>query len=94
MVSTWQFEPGFTELDERWDPARDETVEELAIRCQAVLDDLFAKDPRTWISITSHSGFITGMLALLGHRPFPLGTGQAIPVVVEAEARSDPTVRS
>jgi hypothetical protein len=51
---------------------------------------MFDHDDGTFISITSHSGFITAMLAVLGHRPFPLGTGQAIPVIVERKLPSEP----
>jgi len=50
-----------------------------------VLDDLFAHDANTWLSITSHSGEIRSLLRVLGHREFSLGTGAVIPVLVEAK---------
>jgi broad specificity phosphatase PhoE len=88
MFPGWPFEAGFTDEDELWHKDRSETVEELRKRCQTVLNDIWRNDDNTWISITSHSGFIAGMLAVLGHRLFPLGTGQAIPVLIEATSTS------
>jgi hypothetical protein len=36
------------------------------------------------ISITSHSAFFANLLVVLGHQPYPLATGEMIPVVVKA----------
>jgi hypothetical protein len=36
------------------------------------------------ISITSHSQFFRNLLAVLNHQPYPLATGEMIPVVVKA----------
>jgi len=55
------------------------------VRAKAVLDDVFASDPKTWVSVTAHSGAITRLLAALNHRAFRLATGQIIPVLVKAE---------
>ena len=39
---------------------------------------------RADISVTSHSAFLRNLLAVLGHQPYPLSTGEMIPVVVKA----------
>ena len=36
------------------------------------------------ISITSHSQFFRNLLAVLNHQPYPLATGEMIPVIVKA----------
>lgn len=36
------------------------------------------------ISVTAHSGNLRNLLAVLGHQPYPLATGEMIPVVVKA----------
>jgi hypothetical protein len=50
-----------------------------------LLGDVFMTDRSTFISMTSHSGAIGGMLRVLGHREYRLKTGGAIPVLVKAE---------
>ncbi|KAI1633706.1 histidine phosphatase superfamily [Biscogniauxia mediterranea] len=86
----FRFEPGFAERDELWrgDEGQGETADAHTARTRAVLDDVFAADPNTWISITSHSGQIAKNLLVLGHRAFGLSTGQAIPVLVKARTLS------
>lgn len=85
MFPTYRFEPAFTETDHLWRANESETDAAFAVRAKAVLDDVFASDPKTWLSITAHSGAITRLLAALNHRPFRLATGQIIPVLVKAE---------
>lgn len=80
-----RFEAGFTEDDELWRGEEGETPEHQQERSKAVLDDVFVNDSAVWVSVTSHSGEITQLLTVLGHRPFKLGTGQIIPVLVKAE---------
>ncbi|PNH43810.1 hypothetical protein VD0004_g3722 [Verticillium dahliae] len=82
----FEFEAGFTELDELWREDENETNAAKDARARAVLDDVFRADAKTWLSITSHSGQITSLLKGLNHRPFRLATGQIIPVLVRAEA--------
>ncbi|KAI9048773.1 hypothetical protein LZ554_007604 [Drepanopeziza brunnea f. sp. 'monogermtubi'] len=81
----WPFEEGFTEEDVLWKANLRETDNAIDQRTLAVLDDVFASDKSTYISISAHSGEIGSMLRVLGHREFGLGTGQAIPVLVKAE---------
>ena len=63
----------------------------LDARMKALLDDIFSNDSHTYISLTSHSGAIGGLLRVLGHITFNLQTGGVIPVLVRAEtARGRP----
>ena len=84
MFPSYRFEDGFSEEDELWHSYEAETTAAQAVRAKAVLDDVFRADDKTWISVTSHSGQITQLLAALNHRAFRLSTGQIIPVLVKA----------
>ncbi|PSN63290.1 phosphoglycerate mutase-like protein [Corynespora cassiicola Philippines] len=81
---TYRFEKGFPEHDPYWTPLHAEPSSDQDIRSKAVLDDLFLNDKSTYISITSHSGEISSLLRVLGHREFRLSTGAALPVLVKA----------
>lgn len=83
----YQFERGFSEDDPLWDAHRRETNEERNERLAKLLDDIFATDENVILSLTAHSGAITSILEVVGHRAFPLQTGAVIPVVVQAERR-------
>lgn len=87
FAPNFALEAGFTEHDELWrgDRGEGETDAHELARSKAVLDDVFAHDDGTWLSVTSHSGEIRALLAVLGHREFGLSTGQIIPVLVRAE---------
>ncbi|KAI1151327.1 phosphoglycerate mutase-like protein [Nemania diffusa] len=86
LLPGFKFEAGFTEADELWRGGEDEgeTADAQRRRTKMVLDDIFAHDDSTWISLTTHSGQISVSLSVLGHRAFSLSTGQAIPVLVKA----------
>lgn len=84
MFPSYEFEDGFSEEDELWQADESETDDAQAARAKEVLDDVFLTDDKTWLSITSHSGMITKLLAALNHRAFRLSTGQIIPVLVKA----------
>lgn len=88
---TWHFEKGFAELDPLWNGTYAETNAAQDVRSKTVLDDVFANDASTYISITSHSGEIASILRVLGHRDFSLRTGAVIPVLVRAETRKEDT---
>ncbi|KAG0130435.1 histidine phosphatase superfamily [Tuber indicum] len=79
------FEKGFLENDPYWTLKWREPDDVRDIRLGEALNDIFAHDNNTYISITAHSGAITSMLQVLGHRPFRLQTGGMIPVVVKVE---------
>ncbi|KAJ5174668.1 uncharacterized protein N7482_000545 [Penicillium canariense] len=81
------FEPGFAEEDELWDPKVRESDEHRNQRLLGLLNDIFASDENVFLSLTAHSGAITSILEVTGHRKFPLATGAVIPVVVRAEER-------
>lgn len=78
-------ESGFTKNDELWSPGVRETDPSMDSRLKTLLDDVFSHDESTCISFTSHSGAISGLLRVLGHRPFRLSTGGVIPVLVKVE---------
>ena len=73
------------ENDELWSADVREPDSALDARLTILLDDIFENDQNTWLSFTSHSGAIAGLLRIVGHRPFPLVTGSVIPVLVRAE---------
>lgn len=77
------FEDGFAEKDELWSDVR-ESDTAVDARMKSLLDDLFDKDPSTFISFTSHCWAIHSILRVLGHRPFKLTTGCMITVFVKA----------
>ncbi|CAK7201543.1 putative phosphoglycerate mutase pmu1 [Sporothrix eucalyptigena] len=83
------FENGFAEEDPLWTGTSDESDAANDVRSKKLLDDIFRSDDSTWISFTSHSGEISSLLRVLGHRVFELSTGQIIPVLVRAETTHD-----
>lgn len=54
-------------------------------RLRDLLYDIFEHDANTVLSLTAHSGAITSILNVVGHREFALATGAMIPVVVRVE---------
>lgn len=79
-------EEGFTEDDELWHAEQRESDSARNARLKRFLDDIFAANTdNTFISITAHSGAITAILDVIGHRRFQLQTGGVIPVFVRAE---------
>ncbi|KAJ5235238.1 uncharacterized protein N7469_004406 [Penicillium citrinum] len=81
----YQFEADFTEEDLLWDPKTRESDEERNERLLRLLNDIFSSDDHVFLSLTAHSGAITSILEVVGHRKFPLQTGGVIPVIVKAE---------
>jgi hypothetical protein len=81
----YRFEDGFKEDDLLWDPEIRESNVHRNERLNRLLHDIFATDENTYISLTAHSGAITSILEVLGHRTFALATGAVIPVLVLAE---------
>ncbi|KAJ5753928.1 uncharacterized protein N7511_008081 [Penicillium nucicola] len=90
----YSLETGFTETDELWDAKTRESDEDRDARLRRFLDDVFDSDDNIFVSMTAHSGAISSILQVVGHRRFPLATGGVIPVVVAAEketVQSTPT---
>ena len=81
----YRFESGFAEEDQLWDPKTRESDEERHRRLGCLLEDIFAHDNNTFLSLTAHSGAITSILEVVGHRRFPVATGAVIPVVIRAD---------
>ncbi|CZT23765.1 related to GPI anchored protein [Ramularia collo-cygni] len=82
---SYVIEDGFNEYDELWNGVTAESESAHEKRMLRFLDDIFAKDDHTWISLTSHSGTIRTILDVVGHQPFSLTTGAVIPVLVKAD---------
>ncbi|EJT46043.1 hypothetical protein A1Q1_05425 [Trichosporon asahii var. asahii CBS 2479] len=84
-----KIEPGFTEEDELWLPDDRETDAHMQLRARRYMDRIFAGEaPETYISITGHGAIFRNLLVVLGHKPWPLSTGEMIPVVVKATRNS------
>ena len=81
----FKFEQGFADNDPLWVSDLRESNSQLDTRVKTLLDDVFANGDHTFISFTSHSGAIGGLLRVLGHISFSLQTGGVIPVLVKAE---------
>lgn len=80
-------EDGFAEEDIYFKDDYREKVWEQAVRQERGFEYVFDNTDKfkdEFISITSHSGSIRTQLLVLGHRPFAIGTGGMIPVVVKA----------
>lgn len=82
MWPEFAFEPDFEEDDPLWDPDWRESPTHEVFRLRLLLDDIFANDKNTFMSLTSHSGAISSLLRGIGHREFQLQTGGVIPVFV------------
>ncbi|KAL4872428.1 hypothetical protein BDV12DRAFT_143216 [Aspergillus spectabilis] len=81
------FEPGFSEEDVLHKPELRESDSARDARFYEFLSDIFGNDGNTVLSLTAHSGAITSILSVVGHRVFAVGTGGVIPVLVKAERR-------
>ena len=79
----FQIEESFTENDELHSPTRRESLRRLDRRVRALLDDVFAHDESTYISMTSHSETIEATLRVVGHSALSLPPGGVIPVLVK-----------
>ncbi|EDU49805.1 phosphoglycerate mutase family protein [Pyrenophora tritici-repentis] len=86
----YRFEEGFVEEDPFWTKLFAEPQVNQDARSKAVLDDIVSSDGSVVISVTSHSGEIASLLRVLGHRPFSLSTGSAIPVLVKSTTLNVP----
>ena len=81
----YHIEKGFTEKDELWRADVRETRVSHETRMRKLLEDVFAQDESTWISMTAHGGTIKMILEAVGHREFVLQTGGVIPLLVKVE---------
>lgn len=79
-------EDGFEEEDIYFKSDYREKVWEQALRMNRLFEWVMNNTSKTesFVSITSHLGSIRTQLMVLGHRPFAIGTGGMIPVLVKA----------
>ncbi|OOQ90488.1 putative GPI anchored protein [Penicillium brasilianum] len=88
LFPSWRIESGFVENDELWNGVTAETSAAQDVRSAAALGEVFfatSSKEDSFVSVTSHSGEISSILRVLGHRTFSLKTGAVIPVLVKAE---------
>ncbi|KAJ5279808.1 hypothetical protein N7478_005180 [Penicillium angulare] len=89
LFPEWPIEKGFSEEDELWNGVTAETSAAQDVRSEKVLDEVFFTSEsikeNSFASVTSHSGEISSILRVIGHRTFSLNTGAVIPVLVRAE---------
>ncbi|PYH84774.1 phosphoglycerate mutase-like protein [Aspergillus uvarum CBS 121591] len=81
----YRIEPGFAEADPLYDARLRESDSARDKRFRDLFQDIFSHDGNTFLSLTAHSGAITSMLQITGHRAFALETGGVIPIFVKAE---------
>jgi broad specificity phosphatase PhoE len=86
------FEPSFTEHDPYWDATYIETEPQRAVRMRMALNEIFARDARTFISVTAHSGVINAFFNAIGQKPFQVQTGGFVPVVIKAVSHPTATM--
>lgn len=80
----FKFESGFSEQDVTWKSDTREKSQHVDYRAAKLLTEIFneSSDDEKVISIVLHSGIIYSILNVVGHRRFPMYTGQAIPVII------------
>ncbi|KAK7946149.1 uncharacterized protein PG986_010470 [Apiospora aurea] len=90
------FEPGFKEEDTLW-RARStdgsttaETDDEHTARKQRLLEDIFDTDNSHFISLTTHSYAISGILASVGSPPLRVKEGSMLAMLIKAEKEPPP----
>lgn len=82
--SGFVFDPSMADDDEYYEPDIRETRAQLDERVRAGLSYIFDSDPSLFVSITSHSGLIKGILRVTNHREFDLQPAGLIPIIVKA----------
>ena len=78
-------EPALTQADELWRGHERESSRARDARLKELLDDVFTHDEAQTVWMSSHGGAIASILREVGHRDFPVKTGQVLPVLVRAE---------
>ena len=82
MVACYRFDRSFTEHDEQWNEIYQESSQQQTLRLRLFMNELFAEDPATFISITAHSGVISSFFRAVGHQVFSVQTAGLVPVIV------------
>jgi len=90
-------ENDFAEDDPLYSQDWRESHKDVAERAKKVLDYIFFEDAvakeEVLVSLTAHSGFINGLIAVTGHPKYALPTGGILPMVVKC-TRSSPSTES
>ncbi|KAJ5246815.1 hypothetical protein N7468_001798 [Penicillium chermesinum] len=93
LFPSWPIEPGFSEEDELWNGVTAETSDAQDARSAKALGEVFFTSASSkkdmFVSVTSHSGEISSILRVIGHRAFSLNTGAIIPVLIRAKKQGD-----
>ncbi|KAK4121880.1 putative phosphoglycerate mutase [Parathielavia appendiculata] len=76
---------GFEMMDTLWKKDRYETNDEHVARKRRLLEDIFANDKSTFVSLTTHSYAISAVLEVVGAPHFRVSEGAIIPLLVKAE---------
>lgn len=76
-------EEGIPVKDTMFSKTERESQEHLDLRVGSGLSDICARDPETYISITSHLGVTHSLLRHVGHPEWPMETADVVPVLVE-----------
>ncbi|OGE55989.1 hypothetical protein PENARI_c003G05185 [Penicillium arizonense] len=90
LFPAWRLEDGFVENDPFWNGVEGETSDAEDVRSATALNEVFfgkggkVQHEGAFVSVTSHSGEISSILRVVGHRTFRLNTGAVIPVLVKA----------
>ncbi|KAL4941618.1 hypothetical protein BDV06DRAFT_178788 [Aspergillus oleicola] len=84
---SYTFEDSFSEEDPLHNPRLRESDSARDARFYGFLSDIWKTDDNEVISMTAHSGAITSILSVVGHRKFAVETGGVIPVLVRGEIR-------
>ncbi|EPS32240.1 hypothetical protein PDE_07200 [Penicillium oxalicum 114-2] len=90
LFPKWHIEKHFTDEDELWNGVTSETSAAQDARSAQALGEVFfssSSKKHFFVSVTSHSGEISSILRVVGHRSFRLSTGAVIPVLVKAEKK-------
>ncbi|KAK0752750.1 histidine phosphatase superfamily, partial [Schizothecium vesticola] len=83
----YQFEEGFSEVDELFTGETIESASAQALRMKGFLDDIFENDGSLVVSVTMHGVNLNPLLSVVGHpnSMFTITTGQAVAVLVRAK---------
>lgn len=78
------FEVPFSEHDQLWDATYQESNGQQPLRLRRFMNQVFATDSSSVVSITCHSGVINSFFRAIGHQPGSVSTGGIVPVLIKA----------
>ena len=89
LFPDFEVEDGFTETDELWKADKWEALKNHCERKQRVLEEIFAGDKGSFLSLTVHSMAIAVILHVCGAEMFRVREGTSIGILVRAEEVSE-----